>query len=81
MSADLFDYASLITCPDPMIGARQLNELRLVDRRSEMTAGFNPDGAVAGAMKHERRRSNARQDASHIHVSHGFEHALDRAGT
>ena len=81
MSADLFDYASLITRPAPMIGARQLNEPRLVDRSGEMTARFNPDSAVAGAVQYERWHGNAPQETSHIHVSHGFEHALDRAGT
>ena len=81
MSADLFDYARLILCPDPMIGARQLNESRLSDRSGEMTAGCDPDSAVAAAMKHERWHSNTRQETSHIHISHGFEYSLDRART
>jgi len=43
MSADLFDYTGLILCPNPMICARQLNESRLLDRSSEMTAGTHGD--------------------------------------
>jgi hypothetical protein len=64
-----------------MIGTRQLNESRILDRRSKMAASLDPNSAIARAVKHERRSTNTRQEISHIHIAHGFEHSLDGAGT
>jgi hypothetical protein len=66
----------LIAGEGPVIGAVELDKLRLRDVAGEMPAGADANGAVTAAVEHESRRGNFAQKMPHIRIAQRLEQAL-----